>query len=105
MPTYDYRCQKCDHEFEVMQRITESPLRTCPKCKGKVKRLIGGGAGVIFKGSGFYVTDSRSSSSARPGGNGSSKDESSSSEKSSDSGAEKKDTSSSSKDSSKSSDS
>jgi len=61
MPTYDYRCSACGHEFEEFQSITAPPLRKCPKCgKGKLVRLIGTGAGVIFKGSGFYETDYRS---------------------------------------------
>lgn len=63
MPTYDYECRKCGHTFEAFQSMTEDPLTTCPKCKGKVRRLIGGGLGIIFKGSGFYVTDNKSSSS------------------------------------------
>ncbi len=57
MPHYDYRCEKCG-VFEVEQSIKEKPLNECPKCRGKVKRLISS-AGVVFKGSGFYVTDSR----------------------------------------------
>lgn len=57
MPTYDYECQKCGFRFEKFQRITEEPLKICPECKGTVKRLIGTGAGIIFKGSGFYCTD------------------------------------------------
>ena len=71
MPTYDYRCLECRHKCEAVQRITEPPLERCPKCQGKVKRLIAGGVGVIFKGSGFYVNDSRSATnSAAPAGNG-----------------------------------
>ncbi len=63
MPTYDYRCDHCNHEFEQFQSISASPLRKCPECgKMKLKRLIGTGAGVIFKGSGFYETDYRSES-------------------------------------------
>ena len=61
MPTYDYICQACEHEFEEFQSMSAKPLRKCPKCgKPKLKRLIGTGAGVIFKGSGFWQTDYRS---------------------------------------------
>lgn len=68
MPTYEYVCLKCDHQFEKFQSIKDKPLATCPEecCgmkkwgKGKVKRAIGAGAGLIFKGSGFYITDYRS---------------------------------------------
>lgn len=63
MPTYDYQCQACKHAFEEFQSITAPTLRKCPKCgKNKLVRLIGTGAGVIFKGSGFYETDYRSDS-------------------------------------------
>jgi len=68
MPTYDYRCRKCNHEFEVFQSITDDALTTCPKChKRSLQRLIGAGAGIIFKGSGFYITDYKNSSSSRSG--------------------------------------
>ena len=60
MPTYEYQCEQCDHRFEAFQSITAEPLSTCPKCGGKVRRLISSGAGFIFKGSGFYATDYRS---------------------------------------------
>lgn len=61
MPTYDYICESCGNRFEQMQVITAKPLRKCPECgKNKLKRLIGAGSGVIFKGSGFYATDYRS---------------------------------------------
>lgn len=61
MPTYEYICEACGCELERFQTITAKPLRTCPKCgKKKLKRLIGTGAGIIFKGSGFYQTDYRS---------------------------------------------
>lgn len=62
MPTYEYECQKCGHQFERFQLISDKPLTRCekPRCKGKVKRLIGTGAGLLFKGSGFYITDYRS---------------------------------------------
>ena len=63
MPTYDYVCDHCGHAFEVFQSMTAKQLRKCPACgKLKLKRLIGTGAGVIFKGSGFYETDYRSES-------------------------------------------
>ncbi|MCY3773356.1 MAG: zinc ribbon domain-containing protein [Gemmatimonadetes bacterium] len=60
MPTYQYRCNKCRHEFSEFQSITADPLSTCPECGGAVKRLISGGAGFLFKGDGFYTTDYRS---------------------------------------------
>src|SRR5260370_21091933 len=70
MPTYEYSCQKCGQTFEAFQSMRDEPFRECPKelCRlpkwghGKVKRLLGTGAGLIFKGSGFYVTDYRSPS-------------------------------------------
>jgi putative FmdB family regulatory protein len=63
MPTYDYRCDACQYVFEKFQSITAEPVRKCPQCgKKKVKRLLGTGAGIIFKGSGFYQTDYRSES-------------------------------------------
>lgn len=61
MPTYEYVCSKCGHEFEQFQSIKDEPLKKCPKCrKNTVRRRIGGGAGLLFKGSGFYITDYRS---------------------------------------------
>ncbi len=63
MPTYDYLCEECGRKMEIFQSITESPKKKCPHCgKLKLKRLLGTGAGVIFKGSGFYQTDYRSDS-------------------------------------------
>ena len=64
MPTYEYECRKCKKVFDVFQKMSDKPLSVCPdkSCKGKVKRLIGSGAGLIFKGSGFYATDYRSQS-------------------------------------------
>lgn len=63
MPTYDYRCDACGHEFELFQSITAQPQKKCPKCgKMKARRLIGAGSTLIFKGSGFYQTDYRSRS-------------------------------------------
>jgi putative FmdB family regulatory protein len=58
MPTYEYVCSKCGHHFEKFQSMRDEPLKKCPKCsKSALKRLVGGGAGLIFKGSGFYITD------------------------------------------------
>ncbi|HEX2853148.1 MAG TPA: FmdB family zinc ribbon protein [Opitutaceae bacterium] len=58
MPTYEYACPKCGHTFELVQSMRDEPLKKCPKCKKTgVKRLVGSGAGLIFKGSGFYITD------------------------------------------------
>jgi len=63
MPTYDYRCNDCGHEFELFQSMTEARKRKCPECKkNALERLIGTGAAVLFKGSGFYETDYRSDS-------------------------------------------
>ena len=63
MPTYDYRCDACEHEWELFQSIKAEPEKKCPVCKKKkARRLIGAGAGLIFKGTGFYLTDYRSKS-------------------------------------------
>ena len=65
MPTYEYKCQACGHRFDVLQKITAEPLTRCPECrKPRLKRLIGAGLGVIFKGSGFYSTDNKRGSAA-----------------------------------------
>ncbi len=61
MPTYEYECTKCNDRFEISQSIKDEPLTKCSKCSGKLRRLIGAGSGIIFKGSGFYATDYRSS--------------------------------------------
>lgn len=61
MPTYEYQCEECRYRFEKIQPISALPLTECPECRGKVIRLIGCGSAVIFKGSGFYQTDYRSS--------------------------------------------
>jgi putative FmdB family regulatory protein len=62
MPTYEYECRKCGNRFEHFQSITSEPLKKCPRCNGRVRRLISAGAGIIFKGQGFFATDYRSSS-------------------------------------------
>ena len=63
MPTYDYRCNGCDHRFELFQSMKDSPKRKCPECgRNALERLIGLGGGIIFKGGGFYETDYRSDS-------------------------------------------
>jgi putative FmdB family regulatory protein len=93
MPTYDYKCPDCDHGFEAFHSMSADPIKDCPECeKSNVRRLIGTGAGLIFKGSGFYITDYRSkayseskkaeSGSSGGGSEGGSKSESSSKESS-----------------------
>jgi len=62
MPTYEYECLKCGHHFEKFQSMTDEPVKRCPECRCKVRRVFGTGAGIIFKGSGFYETDYRSKS-------------------------------------------
>jgi putative FmdB family regulatory protein len=57
MPTYEYECKSCGHTFDVFQNMSDEPIKVCPECGKEVRRLINGGTGVIFKGSGFYVTD------------------------------------------------
>ncbi|HMD13926.1 MAG TPA: zinc ribbon domain-containing protein [Bacteroidota bacterium] len=65
MPTYGYLCKSCSFEFEEFQKISDETLRRCPKCKKKsLIRIIGGGAGLVFKGSGFYLTDYKKSSTS-----------------------------------------
>lgn len=61
MPTYEYLCSNCEYKFEEFQSITAEPLEKCPKCGGSVRRLISSGNGLIFKGSGFYITDYKKS--------------------------------------------
>lgn len=70
MPMYTYKCQNCGHEFEQRQRMTEAPLTDCPVCEGSVRRVVNS-VGVVFKGSGFYVTDTRNGNSATNGKSGS----------------------------------
>jgi len=62
MPTYEYECESCGHKFDAFQSIKDNPLKICPICNSKVHRVISGGAGLIFKGSGFYITDYKKSS-------------------------------------------
>jgi putative FmdB family regulatory protein len=62
MPTYVYRCKKCKHTFELFHSITDESVKRCPRCKAKAERVPAGGAGILFKGSGFYITDYRSKS-------------------------------------------
>ncbi len=57
MPTYEYECKSCGHHFDTFQSMQDEPLKTCPQCGKEIRRVIFGGAGVIFKGSGFYVND------------------------------------------------
>jgi len=62
VPTYEYECRQCGHRFEQFQSMKDEPLKKCEKCGGELRRLIGTGAGILFKGSGFYQTDYRSKS-------------------------------------------
>jgi len=71
VPTYQYACTECGHAFEQVQSFSEDALTTCPECQGRLRKLFNA-VGVVFKGSGFYRTDSRSGSSATDGGSGSS---------------------------------
>jgi putative FmdB family regulatory protein len=68
MPTYEYECKKCAHAFELFQNMSDEPERVCPKCGGEVRRLINGGAGVIYKGAGFYSTDKSKPPASRKSG-------------------------------------
>ena len=88
MPTYEYVCTKCGHRFEVIQSMMEKPLSRCPVCKSAIRRVINGGIGVIFKGSGFYSTDNKKSS-ALTRANGGSKDGEKSAENPKESSTEK----------------
>jgi len=65
MPTYEYICKKCEHMFELFQSMNDEPCKTCPECKGSVRRLVSGGTGLIFKGSGFYLTDYKNKKSSK----------------------------------------
>ena len=60
MPTYGYKCTQCEHEFEVLQKITDEPIKECPECRGEVKKLLFP-VGIVFKGSGFHVNDYKKS--------------------------------------------
>ena len=108
MPTYDYVCKACEHEWEMFQLMSDNPIRKCPDCgKLKAKRIIGAGAGIIFKGSGFYQTDYRSDSYKKAAAADKKSQESASkseSKSSSDSKSSSSDKSSSSSNSGKSSD-
>ena len=65
MPTYGYECKSCKHTFDAFQGIMDEPLKECPKCKKELRRLINGGAGIVFKGGGFYVNEKSGSSSTK----------------------------------------
>jgi putative FmdB family regulatory protein len=91
MPTYGYRCTSCGHQFEVFQRMSDEPVQTCPKCQGKVTRMLFP-AGVVFKGSGYYSTDYKESgkSSSTSSANGSDPSTESKSESKSDAKSDSK---------------
>lgn len=69
MPLYTYRCNDCNHQFDIRQRMSDDPLQECPTCEGQLRKVINS-VGVVFKGSGFYVTDNKSNNSAAPTKNG-----------------------------------
>ncbi|MDQ3764065.1 MAG: FmdB family transcriptional regulator [Actinomycetota bacterium] len=69
MPTYSYACTACEHHFDTVQKFTDPALTDCPECSGRLRKLFSS-VGIVFKGSGFYRTDSRSSSSTESGSNG-----------------------------------
>ena len=66
MPTYEYECKSCGHNFEVFQNMSDAPLSECPQCGKELRRLINGGSGIIFKGSGFYTTDKNNGNNKKP---------------------------------------
>ena len=68
MPTYEYRCAQCRHEFDKFQRMSDEPVAECPVCGAEATRKLSGGAGLLFKGSGFYITDYRSESYKKAAG-------------------------------------
>jgi putative FmdB family regulatory protein len=86
MPTYEYACRECGHHVEVVQRFTDDPLTTCGQCGGALRKVFSA-AGIIFKGSGYYVTDSRSKSTSGSSGGSTSSDASSAADSSSASGS------------------
>ncbi|MGI9171522.1 MAG: FmdB family zinc ribbon protein [Candidatus Nanopelagicus sp.] len=65
MPTYEYLCNQCEHGFEVVQSFTDAAIQVCPKCNGDVRKIYNN-VGVVFKGTGFYKTDSRSTPASKP---------------------------------------
>jgi len=71
MPTYEYQCDICGHQFEVFQKMSDEPVSVCPECGGSVRRILGPGGGFILKGSGFYATDYRADSPKTRCGRGS----------------------------------
>jgi putative FmdB family regulatory protein len=90
VPTYSYACTACEHHFDTVQKFTDASLTDCPQCSGRLRKLFSS-VGIVFKGSGFYRTDSRASSSDKPSSNGksesSTKDKSNSNSKQSEAGS------------------
>ncbi|WP_029409761.1 FmdB family zinc ribbon protein [Treponema pedis] len=69
MPTYEYVCDSCGHNFEMFQRMSDEPISVCPKCKGSVHKVLSGGLGINFRGSGFYINDSHTAPPAAANSN------------------------------------
>lgn len=93
MPTYEYKCRDCGEKFDEFQKITDPPLTKCLNCGGEVDRLISGGSGLLFKGSGFYITDYRSKGYKKAAASESSSDLSSSSSSATEKKSSQKDSS------------
>ena len=89
MPQYTYRCKSCEHEFTIEQRMSDPALKECPECEGELRKVISRVSGVVFKGSGFYVTDNRNGKSSTTSSSSGSSSSSSSGGEKSDAGSSK----------------
>ena len=78
MPTYTYRCRECGHQFDQRQKFSDDPLTECPNCQGNIRRVVNNSSAIVFKGSGFYVTDNKSGKKTKAAASGESKSSSNS---------------------------